>query len=386
MKPLRPCLLAALVALAYATGAPAQTLWPTAGWTTSPPEEQGLSGPALEKLSAELAGETHGYIDGLLVIRRGRIVFERSYVRDYERAFATAPDRTRDPYNYYDPAWHPYYKGTSLHTLQSVSKSVTATLIGIAIRRGEIQGTDAPALPYFEGYTVADDVRRQRWKLKHLLTMTAGIAWDETTVPYTDPKNSCAAMERSRDWVQFVLDQPLAAEPGSQFVYNSGVTELLAQVLKKATGKHADEYAAAELFQPLGITNSYWKRTPTGHPDTEGGLYLTPRDLAKIGYLHLHDGAWNGRQILPPGWAREATRAQVTNLGRPGRTYGYQWWQTTGQDRPANFLASGYGGQYLIVVPSLDLIAVFTGWNIYDDRSLSPALALDRILAAVKNE
>jgi len=222
------------------------------------------------------------------------------------------------------------------------------------------------------------------WTLKDLLTMTSGIRWDESTVSYTDPANSCASMEASADWVQFVLSQPIAAEPGTVFVYNSGVTELLAQILKKATGKHADEYAREYLFGPLGIKSFYWKHTPTGHPDTEGGLYLAPRDLAKLGYLFEHDGLWNGKRILHAGWATESTTPHVPVAKDGPPIYGYQWWTLPEPGRPVHFAAWGYGGQYLMVVPSLDLIAVFTGWNIYDKPEMKPGLALQRILGAVK--
>lgn len=134
---MRPFLLFTAVAglgWNFVCGAP---VWPTAGWMTSTPDEQGLDRAALEAFSAELAGTAHGYIDSMLVIRNGRVAFQRSYPRDYEEAFNRAPEKSRDPCNYYDPIWHPFYRGTELHTLQSISKSVTATLIGIAIRRGE---------------------------------------------------------------------------------------------------------------------------------------------------------------------------------------------------------------------------------------------------------
>ena len=373
-------LLIAALLLSSAAAAP----WPTKGWKTSTPEAQGLDGGVLHNLDEELASGRHGYIDGMLVVRNGRVVFEKSYRNDYDRLFASAPDQVPGPYNYYDSAWYPYEHRSDLHTMQSVSKSVTSALIGIAMRRGEISGVDAKALPYFAGYRVDDDPRRGRWTLKDLLTMRAGIAWDESTVPYTDPANSCARMESSADWVQFVLDQPMAAEPGNTFVYSSGVTELLAQVLKKATGKQADAYAAADLFGPLGISRFFWKHTPTGHPDTEGGLYLTPRDLAKIGYLYLNDGVWEGSRILPEGWVKASTTAQVGPLSdEEGLSYGYQWWVFPGGGPPA-YAAIGYGGQFLVVVPSLELIAVVTGWNIYDKPELTAAFVRDRVLEAVR--
>ncbi len=365
------------------SSAEAVTAWPTKGWTTSTPQTEGLDAVVLRRLDEELASGRHGYVDGMLVIRNGKVVYEKSYKNDYDRLFASAPDRVPGPYNYYDPAWYPYEHRSDLHTMQSVSKSVTSAVIGIAIGRGEIPGVDAKALPYFAGYRIVDDPRRGRWTLKNLLTMTAGIRWDENTVPYTDPANSCAAMEASTNWVQFVLDQPMAAEPGNTFVYSSGVTELLAQLLKKATGKHVDAYAAQHLFGPLGISRFYWKHTPTGHPDTEGGLYLMPRDLAKIGYLYLKDGVWNGSRILPEGWVKASTTARIKASGEEGDlSYGYQWWVLPAAV-PA-FAAIGYGGQLLVVVPSLDLIAVFTGWNIYDKPALTAPFVLDRVLEAVR--
>ncbi len=373
-------LLSAALFMVPAGAAPA---WPTKGWATATPQAEGLDAAVLDRLDAELASGRHGYVDGVLVIRNGNVVYEKSYRNDYERLFASAPDRVPGPYNYYDPAWYPYEHGSDLHTMQSISKSVTSALVGIAIRRGEVPGADAKVLPYFAGYRIAADPRRDRWTLAHFLTMTAGIRWDESTVPYTDPSNSCARMESSNDWVQFVLDQPMAAEPGSTFVYSSGVTELLAQVLKKATGKHADAYAAEHLFGPLGISRFYWKHTPTSHPDTEGGLYLTPRDLAKIGYLYLKDGVWDGKRILPEGWVRDSTAAKSNPSGEDaGMKYGYQWWVLPGSTTA--FAGIGYGGQLLVVVPSLDLIAVLTGWNIYDKPALTAQFALDRVLEAVR--
>jgi CubicO group peptidase (beta-lactamase class C family) len=339
----------------------------------------------LESLHKEFSDGRHGYIDGILVIRDGHVVYERSYRHDYDALFQ-GREGPRGPYNYYDPDWHPYYKRGPLHTMQSVSKSVTSALVGIALRRGEIASVDAPALSYFEGFRVArDDPRWQRLTLRHLLTMTAGMRWDESTVPYTDPKNSCAAMEASDDWVQFVLDQPMAEEPGRSFLYNSGATELLAQVLKAATGRQADEYAREHLFEPIGIRSSYWKRTPTGLSDTEGGLYLTARDLARIGYLYLKDGVWAGRRVLPAGWVRESTAIAVDASPAPERVmkYGYKWWLLPHGEGRWAWAALGYGGQRLIVVPEHDLVAVFTGWNIYDRPALSAAFALERLLQAL---
>jgi CubicO group peptidase (beta-lactamase class C family) len=359
--------------------------WPTRAWPQATAEAEGMNRALLDAFDRELASGKHGYVDSMLVIRNGKVVFEKTYDRakDYARLFAGKGEP--GIYNYYDPGWHPYYKGTRLHTMQSVSKSVTSALIGIAIRRGEIPGVEVTAMPYFADFKVPPDPRRDRMTLSDILTMTAGIRWDEESTEYTDPANNCAVMESEEDWVRYVLEQPMAEDPGKVFVYNSGATQLLSYLIRKVTGKQADDYAKEHLFTPLGI-DFYWKRTPKGLADTEGGLYLVPRDLAKIGYLYLKDGVWNGKRILPEGWVAASTHASThTKDGSYG--YGYQWWvmPRKGAGSHDAYAAWGYGGQLLIVVPDLELITVFTGWNIYDKPSLEPGAALARVLGAVKD-
>jgi CubicO group peptidase (beta-lactamase class C family) len=350
-------------------------------WETASPEALGFRAGALEALDKEFAVGAHGYVDSMLVIRHGRIAIERSYAHDYDRLFVGKGEP--GIYNYYDPAWHPYYKRTKLHTMQSVSKSVTSALVGMAIARGEIAGVDVKVMPYFSSFSVKPDPRRDRMRIRDLLTMTAGIAWDESSTSYTNAKNNCAEMEAADDWIQYVLDQPMAAEPGTTFVYNSGATQLLSYIIRKATGKEADDYAREHLFAPLGI-EYFWKRTPKGLADTEGGLYLQPRDLAKFGLLYLEEGMWEGRRILPVDWTKQSTRWML-DAGKTDRGYGYKWWVLSrkGAGSYDAYAALGYGGQRLIVVPELDLIAIFTGWNIYDKPELNPKVALDRVIAAL---
>ena len=356
------------------------------GWAESTLEREGLDRAALAAFDAELAAGKHGYVDSMLVIRHGRVAYEKTYdwSKEYVRLFAGkgAPGI----YNYYDPGWHPYYKGTRLHTMQSVSKSVTSALVGIAIARGEIPGVDVKVMPYFRDFGIPPDPRRDAMTLRDVLTMTTGIRWDEESADYTDPRNNCAVMEGKDDWVRYVLEQPMAEQPGKAFVYNSGATELLSYLIWKTTGRQADDYAKEHLFGPLGI-DFHWKRTPKGLADTEGGLYLAPRDLAKLGELYMKDGVWRGKRILPKGWAAESVAPRVDTHEKEFR-YGYQWWippaSASDGAKPKAFAAWGYGGQFLFVVPDLDLIAVFTGWNIYDKPELDPDLALGRVLKAVR--
>jgi CubicO group peptidase (beta-lactamase class C family) len=357
---------------------------PRDSWAVSSPEEQGMEESRLSALDSSLSDE-HGNIDAMLVIRNGRVVYEKHFSRDYDDM---NEGRRQAPgvYNYHDPEWHPYYQRGELHTMQSVTKSVTSALIGIAIGRGEIAGVGVRVIDFLDGYDIANlDEWKRSMTLQDLLTMRAGIAWDEDSVPYTDPENSCAGMENSDDWIQFVVDRPMARQPGTAFLYNSGASQLLSLIIKESTGKHVDEYAEEHLFGPLGITRYYWKVTPTGFPDTEGGLYLTARDLAKIGYLYLRDGVWDQMRVLPEGWVAASVQRRVEDTGSLRMGYGYQWWLVpwgSNGDSYA-FAALGYGGQRLFVVPELDLVAVFTGWNIDDIPALDPRFALDAVLGAV---
>lgn len=376
------CLALALVAC-YQTSED-QTFWPTEEWAVSSPEVEGMEPARLAALDASLSTE-HGNIDGMLVIRHGRIVYEQSYERDYDTPF-DAGVQPPGQYNYHDPEWHPYYQRGPLHTVQSVTKSVTSTLIGIAIRRGEINGVDVPVIDFLDGYEVANlDERKRSMTLEDILTMRTGIEWDEDSLPYTDPENSCAGMEGSDDWIQFVVERPMSHQPGQVFTYNSGASHLLSLIIKVSTGKYVDEYAQEHLFGPLGISEYFWKKTPKGFPDTEGGLYLTPRDLAKIGYLYAMDGIWDGVRILPEGWVQASVERSVGDTGWDDKGYGYQWWLIPWGSEHTSYAYTciGYGGQYLFVVPEHDLIAVFTGWNVYETPSLDVDFALGSVLEAV---
>jgi CubicO group peptidase (beta-lactamase class C family) len=348
-----------------------------------------VDGVVIDEILEELASGDYGYVDRFLLIQNGRVVIDESYVHDYE-AINAGRDQTDDPYNYYHTAWHPTYQGSDLHTLQSVTKSMTAIVIGIAIGRGELPSASVSVLDYVKGYEIDHlDERKRRITLEDLLTMRSGLEWDEWTYPVGDSRNSVTQLEESDDWIQFVLDLPMAHEPGEVFVYNSGAAQLLSVIVKEATGLAIDAYAEEYLFQPLGINEYYWKKTPGGWPDTEGGLYLRAEDLAKIGSLVLHGGVWEGEQIVPAAWIVEMTSPQVADVAPqdPGWNdgYGYLWWLLgdQAQGAPQVYGALGYGGQFLFVVPEYDLVAVFTGWNIYGTRSsLVRDLFLEEILPA----
>jgi CubicO group peptidase (beta-lactamase class C family) len=389
----RCCGLATLliISAAFAIAAGGQGTPEVKEWPASAPGAVGLNAAALEALDADLASGKYGLVDNMLVIRCGTQAFERSYARDYDKIYGERAKKTgplnhdlHGPYNYFSTEFHPYYKHTDLHTMQSVSKTFTSITMGVAMQRGDFRvDLDAPILKYFDGYKIANlDERKRRITLRNLLTMSSGLEWHED-LAYDDPKNSADVMEATSDWVHYVIDQKMVSEPGTVFVYSSGGTELLAYIFKKVTGRNVDDYAAEYLFQPLGM-RYFWKHTPLGLPDTEGGLYVASRDLARIGLLILHGGVWEGKQIVPADWIKQSV-APAISAGRGGWKYGFQWWLVPygkAGDKLA-WSARGFGGQQLIVVPKYDLIVVFTGWDILPSSEKYKHDQLERILAAV---
>ena len=354
------------------------TAWPTKRWTTGTPQSQGLNAAALGALDRAIAAGDHGNIDWLVVTRGGVKVLDQRYPRDYAAISRgkTGPigcgDGCSDPawmheFNYLHPRWHPFYEGRDVHTLQSVTKSVAATVIGAAIHEGHLQGTGVPFLHFLKNRNLSRvDARLKEATLADLLTMRSGIEWHESDRPLDDT-NTTVQLEKSKDWIQFTLEQPMDAAPGTKWSYNSGGSQLMSAIVHYATSRHIDEYARASLFTPLGIRDFHWKKTPTGHPDTEGGLYLSAPDLAKIGLLYLRDGEWDGTRLLPKGWVASATTPHATGL-QGGWSYGYQWWVTSraGTDIWAG---RGFGGQLLLVIPSRDVVAVVNAWNVFGTPS-----------------
>jgi CubicO group peptidase (beta-lactamase class C family) len=392
---LRGSLLLALFASVLLLWAQAREKAPTTEWPIAQPSAVKIDPAALTALDADIASGKYGLVDSMLVLRDGKQVLARSYPHDYGKIYGELAKHEgplnhdlNGPYNYFSAEFHPFYQNTDLHTMQSVSKSVTSITIGIAMARKEFPADlDTPILKYFDEYKIANlDERKRRITLRHLLTMTPGLEWNED-LPYNDPKNSCDVMESKHDWMEYVINQPMAAEPGEVWVYSSGATQLLSHIFKKVTGKTVDQYAAEYLFQPLGIAY-HWKHSPTGLPDTEGGLYISSSSLAKIGFLFLKNGTWEGKQIVPADWVK-ASVAPAMSAEDEGRRwkYGFQWWLQPWGKSPEKFAwaARGFGGQELRVVPEYNLIVVFTGWDILPHDPEPKHDELERVIAAIKH-
>ncbi len=252
-----------------------------------------------------------------------------------------------------------------LHTLQSVSKSVTSALIGIAIERGDLPGVRARILDFFPDLRngLEPDPRRAKITLADLLTMRSGTDYQEG---YSGSPHD-RLNDLSRGWDRFYLNRPMVREPGTRFRYDSGGVILLSAILNRRVGVHADVYADRHLFGPLGIDRRSWYRNAEGHPHTGGGLDLRPRDMARFGLLYLRRGRWRDRQVVPADWVDRSFREQVSFGGGRGRVtgYGYLWWilqpDPDGPGQQPIYAAMGFRAQYIFVVPEHDMVVVVTG-------------------------
>lgn len=323
--------------------------WPTESWPVSTPEAQGMDSASLARLV-----ETVGTFkqDSFLIVRHGRIVADAYYA--------------------------PFAPGIA-HDLRSVTKSVVGTLTAIQLHKGMLDSTDQRVVGLFSEWPIKnDDDRKKAMTVQNLLDMTSGMAWTER---YYTPDETLMQMFRSPNRTAFVLDRPMAHAPGTTFNYSGGDTYLLSALINVKSGKSAQDFAMKELFLPLGIKSAAW-----GNDDVQGvtngqsGLFLTPHDMARFGYLYLRNGQWEGKQIIPSAWVEQAKAGNV--VAKWGYRYGNLWWSLP--ERGA-YMARGRHSQLIIVLPKLDVVAVMTG-TMWDSEFYPVAALIDEIAKAVRSD
>jgi CubicO group peptidase (beta-lactamase class C family) len=320
---------------------PDPSYWPTSGWRTASPGSQAMDGKRLDAMLTEIRAAKLP-IDSITVIRHGYAVLDASFGR-----FASGT------------LGEPFASGR-LHELQSATKSVTSMLLGIALREHAATGITvktpllrlAAAVHYVPQHA---DARKQVMTLEDMLTMQSGLAWKESGYAYEPGSgNDVMAMLARTDWSQYVIDREMATQPGTTFVYNSGTSHLVSAAISVLTRRPAEALAAKSLFAPLGVRDYKWLGSPEGVSSGAFGLQLQPRDLAKLAFLYLHHGRWDGRQIVPAAWVEQSATDHVTD---PTTEYGYLWWL----DRADGYAyMAGLYGQVAAVVPGKDLVAVIT--------------------------
>lgn len=302
-------------------------------------EAQGMDSAALSRGLLDLSGETR-HLHSLLIARNRCLVVE-AY-------------------------WPPYNRETK-HYLNSATKAVLSALVGIAVHEGRLR-KNASVLSYVPSYApVNDDPRWRAITVRDLLIMSSGISWHQSP-----PNNTSDDMGHSPDWVRFILQRPMAADPGKITNYSNGDSHLLSAALQNAVGETALEFARKNLFAPLGIQDVAWDHDPQGRSIGSAALQMRPVDMAKIGFLYLGGGQFEGRRILDHAWVQKSLSAHAKMPAQGGPVaYGYYWWMY-----PERHIAEAWGGagQRIALIRDLEIVVVMTA-NDPGDYPRSPLTA-----------
>ncbi len=334
------------------------------GWPTSTPSDAGIDpGPIRELVRAVVEGDL-AYTHSVLVARRGQLVVEEYF------------------YGFDRETWH---------DMRSASKTITSTLIGLAIQEDRIEDSGATALSFFPNYRwyANWDSRKARIRVRDLLTMSSGLDANDSDPQSAASEGFYQSQTIRPDWIKLALDAPMIADPGSQPLYGGANPLILGGILAHVVEEPVEWFAHLALFEPLGVEEYQFFLDPTGVVYMGGGLWLRPRDMAKYGQLYLDGGLWQGRRILDEAWIEESwgRYGRLAPLDRNGHQYGYLWWHhryDLGDRTIETVEARGNGGQYIFVVPSLDLVVVITSGNFRNGLTREPEEIMQQyILPAV---
>jgi CubicO group peptidase (beta-lactamase class C family) len=347
------------------------------GWVPASLAEVGMAEqPLVDALNAIQRG-TYNEIHGLVIVKNGRLVLEtygRGRMYDgSDDMFTPVMDFNRD----------------TMHILHSVSKSLMSMLAGLAIRDGFIADENQSVLDFFPEHAGQFDIEKQDISIRHLMSMSSGLEWNEWDVPAMDFQNNDAIRyQNASDPSSYFYSKNLIHDPGSTFYYNTAGFQMMGEVIRRATGMHLDDYANQVLFQPLGIERFEWLQYPHGSMYIVGDILLRPRDMAKFGQLLLQDGRWSGQQVVPADWLQLATAESfsIAHVGYKGFTgYGLFWWLKdfrVGTATVPAICADGLAGQAIMIFPTLDMIVVVTGGN-YDLQNREHDFVSNHILPSV---
>ena len=330
------------------------------GWPTASLATVGMDSVPFIQLMDRLQGVQNHRVHGILVVRNGSLVFEAYF----------PGDRFISP-GVGEPV---VFTRETRHFQASVTKSVTSAAVGIVRDRG-LLSLSTPTFEFFPGLADFAVGGREAITLEHLITMRCGLPWDESSNSYSSPANDVYQLFHSLDPIGYILSREMEAPAGTLFHYHSGATNVLGKVVELVSGQRVDRLIEEALFHPLGIQDYEWDLITENLVFASGGLYLRPRDMAKIGELYLREGMWNGAQVISGSWVAESQVPRSTMDYGWADGYGYGWW-TRSYPTPSGlvgtYFAAGWGEQQIIVVPSLDMVAVFTGGSYDTGPYLSP--------------
>lgn len=328
------------------------------GWQVTHLDDVGINEALITRVVQDIHDGEFPRIDSVAIAKDGFLVLDHRFRMELDE-------------------WDEEFGNTDidLHLMMSAWKSVVSALVGIAIDQGLIGSVDESFYSYFTEYYSFDNWSplKDDITIADALTMRHGLEWDEWRYPYGDSRNTLTYVYSYPDVVKAVLDLPMANTPGQVFAYSSGISRALSRLVANASGRSIDDYADEYLFEPLGITRRLWTYTGEGNAKTGSGLFLTTRGMAKFGKLFLDDGWWNGQQIISPEWIELSTQPQVY-IGSFGNLengyYAMHWWIErfyVGGEWIDTYFAAGNGGQYIFVIPELNMVAILTGQN-YSSR------------------
>lgn len=324
---------------------------PVFGQTTHPKIQAGKPRKVqFKKMTKAIESQTYPNIHSVLIHYKGDLVYE-GYFQGKDEAWGTDLGAVKHTAN-------------TLHDLRSLTKSIVSICMGIAIQKNLIESVDEKVFAFFPEHQDLDTGLHQLLTIKHLLTMTSGIDWNED-LPYTNPENSETAMLMSENPIRYVLSQPILTSPGKSWNYNGGTTELLAAILSRATGMDIEEFAVTYLFNPMEIETYFWTKSP-GHryPVAASGLRMLPKDILKIGVMLLNNGVYKGKEILNKQWITDSFTSQISRKNLSG--YGYQFWVDPSPVAPASQMlvtAVGNGDQRIYLDRQKQLVVVTTAGN-----------------------
>ena len=344
------------------------------GWTAASQADVGLDPAKLCELDSVIGQWPEANIHAVVVVRNGKLAMERYFAGEDER--------------WGDKLGRVAYGPEMKHDLRSISKSATSLLVGIALGEGRFPKLDSPVFDAFPDYADLGTPEKARITFRDLLTMSSGLDWEED-LPWDDPRNNEAGMIRAADPFRYILSRPVAFPPGTVYAYSGGGTSLLGETLVRSTRRSLRDYAREKLFVPIDAPDFEWLDAGvSGRLGAFGSLRLRPRDAAKLGRLLLTDGQWNGRQVVPAGWAAESVKPRIGGVGL--FFYGYQWWLGRSLHKGSELIWTagvGLGGQRLYVVPALDLVVMINAGHYRSPlQSIVPAAIFNRVvLPAVKD-
>ncbi|MEE4115453.1 MAG: serine hydrolase [Marinilabiliaceae bacterium] len=350
------------------------------GWAVASAADEGLRTDLLESMMLMIDGTRGDNIHNILIFKNGKLVLEE-YFEGY--LYSNNPPGSNGAYITYDYSID--------HFLASVSKTVTSAIFGAAVKEGYITDLDEKIIDIFPEYSDVLIGEKANISIRHLLTMSAGLSWDESSYSYTDPRNDVAALFNTDDPLRAILDNTFLASPGTEFLYNSGATNILGAIIENKTAMSLLSFGNQYLFDPLGVQGGLWEKMGGGLYFASGGVYLRPRELARIGHVFLNKGYWGDSQLVTEDWIEQSVSRHIATGGRTiswATHYGFQWWikdfRSGGKTFPCYF-AAGWGDQYMFVFPASDMIVVFNGGNYFSYGSISHVNLLEEyILPSLK--